>query len=140
MLLDPTKTVQQRNYGQQEIQYSRLTINFNDPGITAGVAFAALPQYAFITSISSFVETAFNAGTTNPVSLGTTVAANELTTTPIPGQTAGYGLLAPVATTFGCGLTSAGPVTLFVKYAPTGGAATAGKMHIVMAYVLNNDL
>jgi len=139
MLVDPTKTPQVRNFGPQEIQYSRVTINFNDPGIAAGVAFGVLPQYAFITAIQSYVETAFNAGTTNNVSIGTTAATGNEISGNIAGQTAGYAN-ATAAAGLGCAVTTAGPVTMYAKYAQTGGAATAGKIHIVVAYLLNNDL
>ena len=139
MLLDPNKTPQVRNFGWQQIQYLRATINYNDPGILTGLGFAKLPQYAFITSIAHHVETAFNAGTTNPVSIGTTAAnANEIlaatamTATGYTADTAAAGL--------GIAATAAGDVTVYAKYAPTGGAASAGKVHVVIGYVLNNDL
>ena len=139
MLVDPTKTPQVRNIGWQQLQYSRVTINFNDPGIAAGVAFGVLPQYAFITAIQSYVETAFNAGTTNNVSIGTTAATGNEISGNIAGQTPGYAN-ASAAAGLGCGVTVNGPVTMYAKYSQTGGAATAGKIHIVIAYLLNNDL
>jgi hypothetical protein len=139
MLFDPSKTPQVRNFGWQAIQYLRATINFNDPGIAGGVACAVLPQYAFVTSSQSFVETAFNAGTTNSVSLGTTAATGNEITGVIAGQTPGFAAQTAAAG-LGCGVTTAGPVTVYAKYVQSGGAATAGKIHIVLAYVLNNDL
>jgi hypothetical protein len=138
MLVDPQKTPQIRNFGWQQINYLRATINWNDPGITAGVKFARLPQNAFITAVQAHVVTAFNAVTTNPVSIGTTQAnANELTTTPIAGQTAGY--IAP-ASALGVAITNAAAVDLWAKYAPTGGGQSAGQVIVCIAYILDNDL
>ena len=138
MLFDPQKQPQVRNFGWQQIQYLRATINYNDPNITAGVRFARLPANAFITQVLAYVVTAFNAGTTNPVSVGITQAsANEIVAA-IPGQTAGF---QPFTAAAGLGLaaTAAGDTDVWCKYAPTGTAATAGQIVVVIAFILNND-
>lgn len=137
--VDQTKTPQVRNFGWQQIQYLRVTINWNDPAIGAGQLIATLPQYAFVVSSASYVETAFNAGTTNNVSLGTTAATGNEITGNIAGQTPGYAAQTAAAG-LGCAVTATGPVNVYAKYAQTGGAATAGKIHIVLGFVLNNDL
>jgi hypothetical protein len=139
MYLDPNKTPQIRNLNQQQPQYSRLTVNWNDAGITSGVKFARLPTGAFITSVKYHVTTAFNAATTNPVSIGTTQAnANEVLAA-IAGQTTGF-TNATSAAGLGATLCATGPVDLWVKYAPTGGGQSAGAVTFIIEYILDNDL
>jgi hypothetical protein len=141
MYFDPNKTPQLRNYSQQELQYSRVTVNFNDAGIASGVRFARLPQYAFIVAMYAHVETAFNAGSTNVLTVGTTQAsANEIIAgTDINEASATYQALTSAAG-LGVAVTASGAVDLWVKFAQTGGVATAGKAHIIIVYLLDNDL
>ena len=141
MLLDPTKTPVQRNFGWQQTQYYRITVNFNDPGIASGVAFGAMPKGAFIMQVSTHVVTGFNAATTNTITIGTTQAnANEIVAS--GAITAGTPGFSNQTTAAGLGLaaTNAADVTLWVKYAQTGTAATAGQAVIILEYVMPNDL
>ena len=63
----------------QQTEYERHTINFNDPNIGTFRHLGTLPTGAFIMSVKAYVSTAFNGGTTNVLTLGTTFAnANEL--------------------------------------------------------------
>jgi hypothetical protein len=142
MYLDPTKTIPARNLLTQQPQFARATFNFNDPGIAGGIAFAALPQGAFITQVAAYVTTAFNAATTNVFTVGTTKAnANEiLASGAIAPGTLGY---QNAATAAGLGLAATGaataPQTLWAKYTQTGSAATAGQLTLIVSYILNND-
>jgi len=140
MLVDQSKTPQARNFGEQEPQYYRLTINYNDVGAPAGAAqkFGALPARAFITAVMYSVETAFNAGTNNNVSIGTSTTATEiLAATAMTGS--GF-TNATAAAGLGLAATAAGPTTLYLKFALSGTAATAGKATIIIQYLLDNDL
>ena len=141
MYFDPQKTPVIRNYGQQEVQYIRVTINFNDANIAAGVRFARLPQYAFVTYLQAHVETVFNAATTNVVTVGTTQAnANEIIGTADLNEASATFQNMTTAAGLGVAVTAAGDVDVWAKYTQTGAAATAGKAHIIIAYMLNNDL
>ena len=126
---------------EQAINYYRLTINFNDQNIGLAQMFGALPANAYILSIDADVTTAFNAGTTNVVTIGTTKAnSNEIVAS---GITAGTPGIYHLTTAAGLGLavtTGTSPVTLFAKYAQTGTAATAGAVTIIIAFIPNNDL
>lgn len=113
----------------------KVTINYNDPGLSTGVALANyLPQGAFIITALTEVVTGFNAGTTNPISVGSNspnfnniVAAADITTPGTPGvyvSTGGRGR----------GVAASADQQLFVKYAPTGTAATAGQAVILIEY------
>lgn len=122
--------------------YYRITVNYNDPGIGAAQAFGALGQNEFIRAIDCHVTTAFNASTTNVLTIGTSKsAANEIVQS---GQITASTTTARQALTSAIGLgvnaTSAGDVTLYAKYAQTGTAATAGKMTCVMETVPDNDM
>ena len=64
-----------RKNTSQQVGYLRFAINFNDNGIAAGVNKQWLPAGAIITDTSVYVGPAFNAGTTNVI----TVAPIECT-------------------------------------------------------------
>lgn len=141
--VDQTRTMVKRyNAGAYAPNYYRVTINYNDPGISAGQAFGALGQNEFIRAVHCHVTTAFNAGSTNVLTFGTTKAnANEIVQS---GQITANSTTAPQLLTSAVGLgvnaTSAADVTLYAKYAQTGGAATTGAMSCVIETVPNNDM
>jgi hypothetical protein len=136
MYFDPNKTPVARALSAQVIQFIRATINYNDAGIAGGVAFAKIPQNAFIVGVWSHVITAFNAGTTNVASVGTSAAATEILAT-IP---AALGFNANTAAAgLGMAVTQTGDVTVYAKYAQTGTAATAGQAVVVIGFLLNID-
>lgn len=119
----------------------RYRFTFADPGLAVGVQIGVLPQNAFILSQFMEIVTAFNAGTTNPISVGTVAAAyNNIhaagDNTPgtagiwFPTFTAGAGLIGK----FGRALTQAGDTPVFLKYTPTGTAASTGVGEFVMEF------
>jgi hypothetical protein len=114
----------------------RWRFTFADPGLAAGILIGTLPQNAFI--ISQFLEIvqAFNAGTTNPISLGTVAAAynNVMAATDNTPGTPGVYSPALAANKYGRGLTQAGDTPIFLKYTPTGGAATTGIAEFCMEF------
>lgn len=134
----------------QTSHYFRKTVNFNDANIGAGVKFGALPQGVYITSIRCFVTTAFNAGTTNVLTLGTTATGVDILAGGVTANTncnpastgnqpldaaAGVGMTVTAGTPTG----STGGFDLFVRYTQTGTAATAGSVTYVITFVPNND-
>ena len=145
--LDPNKIIPTREGDGQQIYYYRLTVNYNDPRIASGVWFGTIPKGSYIFAIDAYVTTAFNAGTTNVITLGATSAsANEVLASGITaGSTgvyhltsaAGLGTVVTNNSTYQTALY--GAVPLYVKYAQTGTAATTGQVTIVIAYVPNND-
>ena len=134
----PTNTAgtSARQDPRQVVNTLKIQINYNDPGISTGIPFANyLPQGAFITEIISEVITAFNAATTNPISVGTVGPAytNIVLATDITSGTPGV-YLSTGAGARGRSLTAAGDVLPYVKYAPTGTAPTTGKAIIIIKY------
>jgi hypothetical protein len=155
-----TKIIPARNCSEgQNVCYIRATINYNDSNISAGVWFASIPANAYVLSIDAYVSTAFNAASTNLLSIGATKTGTDfvatsganasvtLGSTGITHLTAAAGL-ATVATgntslQSGYSSTGTGPVPayvpIFARYTQTGTAATAGAVTIVITYAKNND-
>lgn len=148
LVTDPTKIIPERTCQMsQQVCYARVTVNFNDPRIASGVWYATLPKNAYILQIDAYVTTAFNAATTNVITLGVTAAsANEILASGItagtPGiyhLTAAAGLGLAVTAVAGNQTALNGSVPVFVKYAQTGTAATTGQVTIVLTFIKNND-
>lgn len=120
--------------------YYRLTINFNDANIATGQAFGALGKNAYINQIDCQVTVAFNAATTNVITIGTTAAsANEIVASGVTAGTPGMYHLTSAAG-LGMQATSAADVTLYAKYAQTGTAATTGSVTCIIEFINNNDM
>jgi glycerol-3-phosphate acyltransferase PlsY len=114
----------------QQPHYFRKRVVFNEPNIAAGVLIGTLPAGAMLTGLNVRVSTAFNAGTTNAVRVGTTPTGTEILT-----DAATAGARTPTIPN----LSFATDTDIFASYAQTGGAATAGVADIVIAYAPNND-
>ena len=134
------------------------TFPVKDPGqgklgvITATVTFAtgavqvgAIPLLARILRATCILITAFNAGTTNVLTAGVTLAnANELIGSADVTEATPATYLAPGANLAAVNSATAtgndeGGVGLFVKYAQTGTAATTGLAVFVFEFVNSND-
>lgn len=90
-----------------------------------------LPAGAMITDLDVRVNTAFNAGTTNALNVGTAAGGTQVFT---DAATAGARQPTIPALSF------AADTDIFVQFAQTGTAATAGQADIVICYAPNNDL
>jgi hypothetical protein len=107
-------------------------INFNDTGAATGIATGKwLPAGAIILSTDVSVNTAFNAATTNVLTIGLNgTTANNIVAT--VAATAGLVLnLAPTGTALGK-LTA--DTQVYVKYTQTGTAATTGNATFIIKY------
>lgn len=118
----------------------RRTVNFNDAGISAGILIGpdALPLGAFITGVFVEVVAAFNAGTTNTLTVGTNSTSfnNIVASGDLPGNgTASLGTqVTQVLRGLGRALASAADTQVSIKYAQTGTAATTGQAVVVIEY------
>jgi len=124
-----------RQYELQATHYLRRTVNYNDAGVAAGLLIGTVPAGAKLSNVKVWVDTAFNAATTNVLVAGTTgtgtnlVAASDVTEGTI-------GVYTPAnAANQGLGLVFAADTDLFVSYTQSGTAATAGVATIVVEYV-----
>lgn len=119
---------------RQVVNTLKKTVNFNDAGVAAGVAFDNyLPQNAFIENVLVEITAVFNATTTNVLTVGTNgpsynniVAAGDL-------NEAALGVT-QVLRGWGRSLTAAGDVLPYAMYTQTGTAATTGQAVIVIFY------
>jgi hypothetical protein len=119
-----------RQLHTQQVHYLRKRVNFNDSGIASGVVLGTLPAGALITGQHVDCSTAFNAGTTNALNVGTTATGTEIFT---DAATAGRRAPTIAAVRF------ANDTDIYVSYAQTGTAATAGVADVIINYVPNND-
>jgi hypothetical protein len=120
-----------RQLHTQQTHYIRKRVNWNDSAIGTGVIFGTLPAGAMILAIAVRVNTAFNAATTNALNLGTAAGGTQIGT-----DAATAGARFPTVPN----LSFANDTDLYVQYAQTGTAATAGQADIVITYAPNNDL
>lgn len=114
----------------QMVHCFRKRVNWNDSNIAAGVLMGTLPAGAQLVLQAVRVNTAFNAGTTNALNVGTTAGGTQLFT-----DAATAGARSPAI----ANLSFAVDTDIFVAYAQTGGAATAGQADIVIGFMPNND-
>lgn len=117
----------------QQLHFIRFRVEFNTPGIASGVQFGAIPAGSVIHSCRVNVSTAFNAATTNVLTVGTTATGTEIATS---AQTVA-GTIGGKSPTNGDGVRVAADTGIFASYTQTGAAATAGVADVVVAYVPN---
>ena len=117
----------------------RKLVNFNDAGVAAGVLVGTIPAGAIITSVIVEVATAFNAATTNVLTVGTTGTGTDLMTS---AETISGTIGQKAAATYK-GTAAAAPVAndtdIFVAYSQTGTAATTGVAYVLVTFHPNND-
>jgi len=143
--VDQNRVMPARQNVTQQTNYYRLKINFNDPNISQPQKFGKFLQNTFISSVSCHVTTAFNAATTNILTIGT----NPTTTGEIVAvgganktinlSSATYQSVT-AAGSLGLSTTSDADHTLYAAYSQTGTAATAGAATCIIEFVPNNDM
>ncbi len=124
------------NITQQE-HYFRAAVSFDTPLIgTAGkVPLGTLPAGAIVTGMLVKVSTAFNAATTNVLTVGTAADASA-----VLGATDIDELDVDITQAFTAyGYQPTTDTALFIKYAQTGTAASAGAATVILFYVPDND-
>lgn len=121
----------------QQTHYIRKRVNWNDAGIAAGVLAGTLPAGALLTLAAARVNTAFNAGTTNVLQMGTTATGGEILANAVVLAGAAGFKSATSGTAFSA--TFATDTDIYVSYAQTGTAATAGQADMIVSYAPNND-
>lgn len=132
-------TVATRLATTQQVSYYRATINFGDGLIGTGIQFGTLPKNSFIDDVKCEVVVAFNAGTTNVLTLGTTLAnANEIVNASDVNELATG--VTSVARGLGRSLTATADTGLWAKYTQTGTAATTGQAVCTIKFIPDNDL
>lgn len=124
-----------RNLGIQAVHYFRKTVNFDDIDIGTGVKLGTIPANARIIDCMLVVETVFNAGTTNVLTVGTSGGSNA----DVAGSSdVTEGTVGAYRSTAGSKLTFSADTDINVMYTQTGTAATTGKATVMVAYCPDN--
>lgn len=123
----------------QAVHYLRKAIAYNTSGIgsTGTVKVGTLPAGAVVEKVQVKVTTVFNAGTTNPLDVGTATDEDLLVDSTVTDVS-----LAATGSTFvwrGADATFAADTPIYATYAQTGTAATTGAAIIIITYTVNND-
>lgn len=129
-----------RQSAEQQVHYLRFTVNWNDTGIATGNGKQWLPKGAVLIGTDVNIVTAFNAATTNVLSVGieaSTYANIATSAQTISGTTGLKQNLAPTGTAL---VPLAADSQVFALYTQTGTAATAGQAVVIVKYIPNNDL
>jgi hypothetical protein len=121
-----------RDFNKQMVHYLRKTIDFGD---TTAVTVGVVPAGSLILKTSSVnVITAFNAGTTNTIDVGTT-ADDDLYASALAG-----GTIASVAfDEFTASNRLSADTTITATYNTSGTAATAGEAEVIVLFIPDND-
>ena len=127
------------NY-EQQTSYLRKTLTFDQAANFAnGGPIGMVPAGVLIVATSVDVSVAFNAGTTNDVTVGTNPTAydNIATSAQIVANTQGAKRnLSPTVRTDQI----TAPTMVFLKTNMTGTAATAGQLTLTIEFITNRDL
>src|SRR5262245_6399718 len=119
------------------IGHIRRTVDWNDTGIATGIPIGALEAGAIPLRAGLVIETAFNAGTTTVLVLGSTLDDDGL----ITSVNAGAGVLG-LKTGSGAllGTPLAANTVVYAKYTQTGTAASAGKATAWVEYLTKREV
>lgn len=132
-----TAGVDARQAPWQMVHYMRKTVSYSDTGISTGVPFKHyLPSGASIMYVMVKVKTAFNAASTNVLTVGynSTSYDNMVAAADVDESATEASMVLR-----GADLTVSSDQRVYIKYTQTGDAATTGSAEVVIAYVPSND-
>lgn len=114
--------------GVEQLMYIG-TVNYNTEGVGTGVTLATLPANIVVTGGAAVVNTAFNAGTTNVLTIGTNDDVNNIMGSDdiTEGTTGGYATKKFIP--------FAAKTAVKAKFTSTGTDATAGSADIYLFVV-----
>lgn len=128
-----TAGTQARSYGTHQLHYISRTVNYSDAGISTGIKVGTLPLGAEIAFAIVKVKTAFNAATTNVL----TVGQNSSTYNDIVNATDVDEAVTEGTISFrGMDLSFAADKDVYAVYTQSGTAASAGQAKVIVAYMI----
>lgn len=139
MATNDTSTPKGRENTPQTVCYIRKRVTFADAGVSGGVPIEWLRKGSIILGTDIVVNTAFNAATTNVLTVGTNATSYDNIVTnaqSIPGTAGIKQNLPPTGTALG---PVAADSQIYVKYTQTGTAATTGDAYIIIKFVNDKD-
>lgn len=116
------------------VQHLVKTVNFNTLGVATAdtVKVGTLPNGAQILSATVRIKTAFNAATTNVLTVGTSAGSDADI---VSAADVNEGATGTTVVYRGCDLDFTADTAIYAQYAQTGTAATAGVAYVVISYV-----
>lgn len=122
-----------RKYHTRQVHFLDAVVTFNTPGIADGVQIGTLPAGAQILHTIVNVTQAFNAATTNDLTVGTTPTGNDIAAAAtVAANTAGA-----KESTAGRSLDIQADLPVYARYVQAGAAATAGRARVVIEYAVD---
>lgn len=127
-----------RDNGSQNVQSINKTVAFNTVGVGTAdtVKLGTLPAGAQIMACTVRVTAAFNAATTNVLTVGTSSGSDADI---VAAADVNEGATGTTVVYRGCDVTFASDTIIYVKYTQSGTAATTGSAVIVLTYVSVNN-
>lgn len=113
------------------IPFLRLDTAYNTTSIGSGVSMGTVPAGSIILPHHVNITTAYNAGTTNVLEVGTTGTANKYVAAGDVDETT---IAFTSNITTGCGEESS-DTEIFIKFTETGTAATAGASTVILPFI-----
>jgi len=140
-----------RQFPTQQVHYVRFTVNFNScvyVSLTCSFKVGALPYNAYLIRLNSQVTTAWNAGTSQSIALGTASAGAQIQASTATGPAAGGGTTGTIvaanvgvaATGNGIAQTGAdGGFDVWATITIVGALPTTGQTNYILEYIAPND-
>lgn len=113
------------------LHFIAKTVNYSDAGVAAGLQIGTLPAGAVPITTTVDINTAFNAATTNTVSVGTTATGTDYVSATAAGSAATSATAVPIAKRTALLVDT----PIYVSYASTGTAASAGVATVHVSYL-----
>lgn len=129
-----------RQTQEQQVHYLRFRVRYNDAGITTGAGKQFLPAGAILVGTDVHVAQAFNAGTTNVLTVGTNAASYDNIVAAADVNEGATGLTQNIKPTGSALGPLAADARVFVMFTQTGTQATTGDAYVVVKYIPDNDL
>lgn len=122
-----------RNDGTQNVHFIGKDITFATTGIGTAdtVKVGRVPAGSMLMPTQVRITTAFNAATTNVLTVGQNASAN---TDIVAAGELNEGATGVTIVATGCALTFASDTDIYVRYTQTGTAATTGAASIIIPY------
>lgn len=126
-----------RNDGSQNVHFIGKDVAYNTVGIGTAdtVKVGRIPAGSMICDARVRITTAFNAATTNVLTVGQNATAN---TDIVAAGELNEGATGMTVVLTGASLTFANDTDIYVRYTQTGTAATTGAASIVITYIPPN--
>lgn len=140
-----------RMFQTQQVHYLRFTVNFNSctyVSLTCSFKVGALPYNAYVLRVNNQVTTAWNAGTSQSIALGTSSAGVNIVASAATGPSTGGGTASTVVAgsigvaATGNGIASTGTnggFDLWATITIVGALPTTGQTNYVLEYIAPND-